>query len=97
MHRLLVGVGVAGGLMTDSFLHLIFDEGIVPCTFNRDIHYKEEVNTDRARQTKMFFVLSRFSDFFLQCTYSISCTAGEGFLILDCLYLQIGWWPFVCR
>lgn len=91
------GVGVAGGLMTDSFLHLIFDEGIVPCTFNRDIHYKEEVNTDRARQTKMFFVLSCFSDFFLQCTYSISCTAGEGFLILDCLYLQIGWWPFVCR
>lgn len=50
--------------MTDSFLHLIFDEGIVPCTFNRDIHYKEEVNTDRARQTKMFFVLSCFSDFF---------------------------------
>lgn len=50
--------------MTDSFLHLIFDEGIVPCTLNRDIHYKEEVNTDRARQTKMCFVLSCFSDFF---------------------------------
>lgn len=29
--------------------------------------------------------------------FSISCAAGDGFLILGCLYLQIGWWPFVCR
>lgn len=57
----------------------------------------EEVNTDSVRQTKTFFVLRCFSDFFFARTYSISCTAGEGFLILDCLYLQIGWWPFVCR
>lgn len=35
--------------------------------------------------------------FFLPHTYSISCTAGEGFLIFDCLYLQFSWWPFVCR
>lgn len=46
--------------MTDSFLHLIFDEGIVPCTFNRDIHYKEEVNTDRARQTRQAVYLFNF-------------------------------------
>lgn len=50
--------------MTDSFLHLIFDEGIVPCTFNRDIHYKEEVNTDRARQTKMSLCLAVSLTFF---------------------------------
>lgn len=29
--------------------------------------------------------------------FSISCAAGDDFLIFGCLYLQIGWWPFVCR
>lgn len=61
--------------MTDSFLHLIFDEGTVPCTFNRDIHYKEEVNTDRARQTKMSLCLAVSLTFF--CSVLIQFPARQ--------------------
>lgn len=33
----------------------------------------------------------------MHAQFSISCTSGEAFLISDCLYLQMGRWPFVCR
>lgn len=33
----------------------------------------------------------------MHAQFSISCTSGGGFLISDCLYLQMGRWPFVCR
>lgn len=31
----------------------------------------------------------------MHAQFSISCTSGGGFLISDCLYLQMGHWPFV--
>lgn len=33
----------------------------------------------------------------MHAQFSISCTSGGGFLISDCLYLQMGRCPFVCR
>lgn len=54
---------------------------------------QDGVNIDGERQTKMSFVLYCFSATY----FSISCAAGDDFLILGCLYVQIGWWPFVCR
>lgn len=83
--------------MTDSFLPLFLDESIVPCTLNGEMCYKRGSMRIAQGKQKRSLCFAVSLTFFLLCTYSISCTAGEGFLILDCLYLQIGWWPFVCR
>lgn len=84
-------------LMTDSFLPLTLDEAIVPGILSRDTCYKRGSIPNSIRQQKRSLCFTVSLTFFLLRTYSISCTAGEGLLILDCLYLQIGWWPFVCR
>lgn len=51
---------------------------------------QDGVNIDGVRQTKMSFVLYCFCATY----FSISCAVGD---VLGCLYLKIGWWPFVCR
>lgn len=84
-------------LMTDSFLPLIFDEAIVPRALDGDTRYKRGSIPIAQGKQKPSLCFAVSLTFFLLRTYSISCTAGEGFLIFDCLYLQIGWWPFVCR
>lgn len=79
--------------MTVHFLALMPDETIVPRHTGWEHTLQDSVNIDRVRQTKMSFVLYCFCVTY----FSISCATGDGFLIFDCLYLQIGWWPFVCR
>jgi len=70
--------------MTDSFLPMVFDEAIVADALTGDIRYKRgSIPIVQGIQIPSLCFADSLA-FFLLPTYSISSTAGEGFLILDC-------------